>query len=177
MALDSTYPDSVSLVRPPNTTMPKTLAALPRSQYATTLSLVSGKNDDLTDDLVLSGFRWIDLLREKSVEGPPEGDATASMLEVTVRRVGDLNAFRYGVVGRPLGKMREHEHEKNCFDKLGAALRKAGKALNIDAMILAHSEAHESVSYTKHHYPDCFGTGRFERQIQVNSRFMRGSSC
>jgi hypothetical protein len=37
------YPDSVSLVRPPNITMPKTLAALASSQYATLLSLVSGK--------------------------------------------------------------------------------------------------------------------------------------
>lgn len=37
------YPDSVSLVRPPKTTMPKTLAALPRSQYATIFSLTSGK--------------------------------------------------------------------------------------------------------------------------------------
>lgn len=37
------YPDSVRRVRPPNTTMPKTLAALPRSQYATLLELVSGK--------------------------------------------------------------------------------------------------------------------------------------
>jgi len=40
-----TYPDSVSLVRPPNTTSPNTLAAPPRSQYATTWSLVSGKKD------------------------------------------------------------------------------------------------------------------------------------
>jgi hypothetical protein len=38
------YPDSVNLVRPPNTTMPNTLAALPSSQYATDLELVSGKN-------------------------------------------------------------------------------------------------------------------------------------
>jgi len=37
------YPDSVSRVRPPNITIPKTLAALPRSQYATALSLVAGK--------------------------------------------------------------------------------------------------------------------------------------
>ena len=29
---DRTYPDSVNLVRPPNTTIPKTLAALPNSQ-------------------------------------------------------------------------------------------------------------------------------------------------
>jgi hypothetical protein len=39
-----TYPDSVNLVRPPNTTIPKTDAALPNSQYATDFELVSGKN-------------------------------------------------------------------------------------------------------------------------------------
>jgi len=38
-----TYPDSVSRVKPPSMTIPKTLAALPKSQYATVLSLVSGK--------------------------------------------------------------------------------------------------------------------------------------
>lgn len=37
------YPDSVRRVRPPKTTMPKTLAALPSSQYATALELESGK--------------------------------------------------------------------------------------------------------------------------------------
>lgn len=36
------YPDSVKRVSPPKTTMPKTLAALPRSQYATLLFDVSG---------------------------------------------------------------------------------------------------------------------------------------
>jgi hypothetical protein len=39
-------PDSVSRVRPPKTTIPKTLAAEPSSQYATLLLLVSG-NDEL----------------------------------------------------------------------------------------------------------------------------------
>jgi hypothetical protein len=37
------YPDSVSLVKPPNTTIPKTLAAEPKSQYATVFEEVSGK--------------------------------------------------------------------------------------------------------------------------------------
>lgn len=41
------YPDSVNLVNPPNTTMPKTPAALPSSQYATFLSLVLGQLEDL----------------------------------------------------------------------------------------------------------------------------------
>jgi len=36
------YPDSVRRVSPPKTTMPKTLAALPRSQYATAREDVSG---------------------------------------------------------------------------------------------------------------------------------------
>jgi len=42
-----TNPDSVKRVNPPNITIPKTLAALPRSQYATDLSLILGKLDDL----------------------------------------------------------------------------------------------------------------------------------
>ena len=41
-----TYPDSVNLVKPPQTTIPKTLTALPISQYPTTLEFVSGKDDD-----------------------------------------------------------------------------------------------------------------------------------
>lgn len=43
-ALELTYPDSVNLVNPPNTTIPNTLAALPSNQYATDLELVLGKN-------------------------------------------------------------------------------------------------------------------------------------
>lgn len=37
-----TNPDSVRRVNPPNTTIPKTLAALPRSQYATVFELREG---------------------------------------------------------------------------------------------------------------------------------------
>lgn len=37
-----TNPDSVKRVSPPKTTMPKTLTALPKSQYATPLELVFG---------------------------------------------------------------------------------------------------------------------------------------
>lgn len=41
----STYPDSVNRVSPPKTTIPKTLAALASSQYATVFEDASGKND------------------------------------------------------------------------------------------------------------------------------------
>lgn len=44
-SLQQTYPDSVNLVNPPKITIPKTLAALPKSQYATVLLLTSGKRD------------------------------------------------------------------------------------------------------------------------------------
>lgn len=44
-------PDSVSLVRPPKTTRPKTETALPRSQYATDLDDVSGNEDDFVEVL------------------------------------------------------------------------------------------------------------------------------
>jgi hypothetical protein len=47
-----TYPDSVSLVRPPKTTIPKTLAALPSNQYATVLSVTLGKLDPEACELV-----------------------------------------------------------------------------------------------------------------------------
>jgi hypothetical protein len=39
-----TYPDSVNRVNPPNTTIPNTLPADARSQYATVLEELSGKN-------------------------------------------------------------------------------------------------------------------------------------
>lgn len=45
MKYQSTYPDSVNRVKPPKITIPKTLAALPSSQYATALSLILGKLD------------------------------------------------------------------------------------------------------------------------------------
>jgi hypothetical protein len=40
----------VSLVSPPKTTIPKTLAALPSNQYATVLSVTSGKLDFVASD-------------------------------------------------------------------------------------------------------------------------------
>ena len=42
--MNGPYPDSVNRVKPPKTTIPKTLAALPSSQYATILSLDLGKD-------------------------------------------------------------------------------------------------------------------------------------
>lgn len=41
----ATYPDSVSRVKPPNTIIPNTLAALPRSQYETLFEVTEGNRD------------------------------------------------------------------------------------------------------------------------------------
>lgn len=52
--LERTYPDSVSLVNPPNTTIPNTLTALPKSQYATLFELTSGKLDVALEEVLCS---------------------------------------------------------------------------------------------------------------------------
>jgi len=63
--VEAIYPDSVSLVRPPNTTIPKTDAALPNNQYATGLEVVFGKNSVilfplfLGADLDILWARWL----------------------------------------------------------------------------------------------------------------------
>lgn len=44
--VERAYPDSVRRVKPPKMTMPKTLTALPMSQYPTALEFVSGNELD-----------------------------------------------------------------------------------------------------------------------------------
>lgn len=73
------YPDSVNLVRPPNTTIPKTLAALPKSQYATDFELVSGKELFLN----LSASSTIVLLNE--TRGEDEPPVTEAILLLSLR--------------------------------------------------------------------------------------------
>lgn len=60
---NKTYPDSVNRVNPPNTTIPKTLAALPSSQYATILELVSGK------PFLLEAFSAFDIVWLRELKG------------------------------------------------------------------------------------------------------------
>ena len=83
------YPDSVKRVQPPKTTMPNTLAALPSSQYATPLELVSGK---------LEAF----FNRDWTVRIPPDGaKLEAHLLHVHAAMLFDLTgdgAFRVQVL-------------------------------------------------------------------------------
>lgn len=54
LQLAETYPDSVNRVRPPNTTIPNTLAALARRKYPTDLELVSGKDELFMEEEALA---------------------------------------------------------------------------------------------------------------------------
>ena len=70
----TTYPDSVSRVNPPNTTIPKTLAALPSNQYATILLDVSGNLDTFAGSPSIT-LRHAEVVNgddtDFSTDGPP----------------------------------------------------------------------------------------------------------
>ena len=83
------YPDSVSRVRPPNTTMPNTLAALPRSQYATDFSLVVGKKPGFVFPAVCP----IDLPKPDKGNDEPLADAKVFEVADDARLVLVLNTF------------------------------------------------------------------------------------
>ena len=76
-----TYPDSVIRVRPPNTTMPKTLTALPSSQYATPLELVLGNDRDLAA-AIASVSAWYDGRADISLASFPRGEVVVVVVVV-----------------------------------------------------------------------------------------------
>jgi hypothetical protein len=128
------YPDSVRRVKPPNTTMPNTLAALPSSQYATLLEVVLGKELDLASLLVaaspsitLSAFApsMVALLRRGCVDFHrtdcrADGRGEDRVAE-TADRIGDCE-LRHGL------------QVKRRRDSRGAAVRSCGSTWNIEAM-------------------------------------------
>ena len=121
------YPDSVNRVRPPNTTIPNTLAALPRSQYATGFSLLLGKKRVFL-------FPFCPILLLKDDEDDDESVSEARLPEVAedTRLALDLKALTYlgdaslKRSGRVATRGRRCEHWKNCLVSLGATCRNAG---------------------------------------------------
>ena len=114
----ATYPDSVNRVRPPKTTIPNTLAALPSNQYPTTLLVVSGKKANFT--FVLASFKAV----------VPDTDS-ASIVCVAIRRprlsngentfpfrckvpVGDENLVMNGMVLRPPARAASLRMDCDC---------------------------------------------------------------
>ncbi len=125
------YPDSVSLVRPPKTTMPKTLAALPRSQYATIFSLKSGKY------LFRSLAALILWLREDRGDDSPDlgsSEATAVAYHLGVK-------VAFAVFGRAWARRhRQRQHVTNLCESLGAGLARADDVRNAEAMFTVIAE-------------------------------------
>lgn len=75
-----TYPDSVNRVNPPNTTIPNTLPADARSQYATVFDEVSGKNAFLTFSFSALDIVWLSEVNGDVFLAAISGNAAALLL-------------------------------------------------------------------------------------------------
>ena len=118
--------------------IPKTLAALPNSQYATILSLVCGKKDDRAGTSSEMFFvRDLGVPSEMVLVRLPSGDEPPRPLPsrevVVARRI--CNAARFHLGARmdfggpvaPLDAWRGAWQVKNCLESRGAACRRRGR--------------------------------------------------
>lgn len=131
-------PDSVSLVNPPNTTIPKTLVADARSQYATLFDDVSGKEEPFA--LAES------LARDKG--GRMDEGAVAVGAEDCLRRCGCRNARRKGVdlvdrkalwrVAACCWMQRRQTRESRMRFALRLSRRRRGEMIGV-AMVAEHA--------------------------------------
>lgn len=97
--------------------MPKTLAALPRSQYATIFSLTSGKY--LFRSLAALILR---LKEDRGDESPNLGSSEAAAVAYPL----DVKVA-FAEFGRTAaGRHRQRQHVNRRFENLGACLAKAG---------------------------------------------------
>lgn len=117
------YPDSVNRVRPPKTTMPKTLAALPNSQYATDFELVSGNE---LFALLEVGIVWpMEVGFVVFLANPPNELEDAVVLENLVLWK-KLDLIRCGAIDA-FGRERQRWQMKKSLDNFGiTALRRPG---------------------------------------------------
>ena len=111
--------------------MPKTLAALPSSQYATLLEVVLGKLLDWLSVLVAAS---------SSIALPAFDPSMVAVLRrgwvdfhLTDCRVEDLDEDR-------IGELRHGVDTKSRRERRGAAVRSCGNALYIEAMTAARRE-------------------------------------
>jgi hypothetical protein len=86
LQLAKAYPDSVNRVRPPNTTIPKTLAALARRKYPTDLELVSGNDESLLEEVA---FAWRSSAKASMEAGLETVESYLRGTACTARRIGD----------------------------------------------------------------------------------------
>lgn len=119
------YPDSVSRVSPPNTTSPKTLAALPSSQYATPLLEVWGKN------FAFAGADFAEMFSARELKGEALDPAVATFswkaaaLLLNRMFLEMYDRMEASCSGR--GFVVHWRHTKKLLDSFGAVRRMAGR--------------------------------------------------
>ncbi|RII22365.1 electron transfer protein 1, mitochondrial precursor [Alternaria sp. MG1] len=118
--------------------MPKTLAALPSSQYATLLEVVLGKLLDWLSVLVAAS---------SSIALPAFDPSMVAVLRrgwvdfhLTDCRVEDLDEDREAETADRIGELRHGVDTKSRRERRGAAVRSCGNALYIEAMTAARRE-------------------------------------
>lgn len=146
MHAELAYPDSVRRVKPPKTTMPKTLAALPSNQYATLLSFCLGNQLFLADcGNLLFLAQWAGWRGAPASIDPlkaPSGvweRLTVSAVWVDdhrmVRRMGLWQRrLRSDTATLGFAGLRQGLQVKNSGERRGAPRLKAGKAAKNEAM-------------------------------------------
>ena len=133
-----THPDSVNLVRPPNTTIPKTLAALPNSQYPTTVPSCFGKNVGFAGTILCWSLRkaW---LRESKGEFIPLTLRVPVGVELPsrVQLHNDCfdGCFDLLDIGLRTGLWRQRQDEKSRRDNRGVTSWTSRKMLLLDAIV------------------------------------------
>ena len=129
------YPDSVRRVKPPNTTMPKTLAALPSSQYATLLDVVLGKLLDLllpSAVVAASAKMALPALDPSSVALLRRGWVDFHLTDC--RTEEDRDEDRGAEMADRIGELRHGLHTNRRRERCGAAVRSCGRLENIEAI-------------------------------------------
>jgi hypothetical protein len=122
----------VRRVKPPNMTIPNTLAALPNSQYATLFELVLGKEPDFPSAFVAASASIL----------PPAFDA--SMVALIRRGWVDFHLTDCRTEGRDehreaeradrSGELGQGLHTNRRRERRGAAVRSCGNAWYIEAI-------------------------------------------
>ena len=125
-------------VRPPNTTIPKTLAALPSNQYATLLEVVLGKLLDWLSVLVAASA---------SIALPAFDPSMVAVLRrgwvdfhLTDCRTEGRDEDREAETAARIGELRHGLHTKRRRERRGAAVRSCGNAWNIEAITATSGE-------------------------------------
>jgi hypothetical protein len=144
---DNTYPDSVNLVNPPKTTIPNTLAAEPKSQYATMFEEVSGKNPVFGGSLsaalemvLLNDFNGVEFFDVFvfGVFNAFGGEAAELLNRIDWKRFGLTGNLSVREAGREY--CMHWWQTKNSLERRGAIRRNPGNSEAIEVVVRPEKE-------------------------------------